>query len=301
MSIFLTKETRAVVQGATGRIGRAQVRWSLQCGTNIVAGITPGRGGETVEELPVYDCVFEAVREHGANASVLFVPAALLKDAVLESIDAGIRLVVAIPEHVPVHDTMEIRRAARASGTVLLGPNTPGIISPGIGKLGIMPANLFAKGRVGLISRSGTLAYEVAGHVNEAGMGESTLVGIGGDPVIGVDIPDILRAFEEDPDTDAVVMIGEIGGSAEEEAASTIRGMSKPVLVYIAGRTAPEGRTMGHAGAIIRGEEGTAASKMKILRDAGAMVAPTIAGIPSLLSEAMGRRREGGCRLPGQK
>ena len=283
MSIYLTKDTRAIVQGGTGRIGQIQLRWMLDCATRLVAAVTPGRGGELVEGLPVYDCVCEAVKEQGANASVLFVPAPLLKDAVLESIEAGMKLIVAVPEHVPVHDSMELRRVAKANGVTLLGPNTPGIISPGIGKLGIMPANLFTPGRIGMISRSGTLAYEVAGHVNEMGLGQSTLLGIGGDPVIGIDIPDILRDFESDPDTDAVVIIGEIGGSAEEEAAPVIKSMKKPVLVYIAGRSAPAGRTMGHAGAIIRGAEGTVESKIRVLEEAGAKVALSIAQIPELL------------------
>lgn len=286
MSIYLTNETRAIIQGGTGRIGQVQLRWMLGCGTKIVAAVTPGRGGETVEGIPVYDSALQTVRECGANASVLFVPAALLRDAVAESIEAGMKLIVAVPEHVPVHDTMELRRLAHEKGATLLGPNSPGIISPGIGKLGIMPANLFKPGRIGLISRSGTLAYEVAGHVNEAGMGESTLVGIGGDPVIGTDIPDILEAFEADPGTDAVVMIGEIGGSAEEKAVPAIARMIKPVVVYIAGRSAPAGRTMGHAGAIIRGGEGTAQSKLDALAGAGAKVAKSIAEIPGLLPGA---------------
>ena len=286
MSIYLTGDTRAIIQGGTGRIGQVQLRWMLGCGTNIVAAVTPGRGGESVEGIPVYDSVAGTVKEHGANAAVLFVPAALLKEAVIESIEAGIKLIVAVPEHVPVHDSMELRRLAKERGVTMLGPNTPGIISPGIGKLGIMPANLFRPGSVGVISRSGTLAYEVAGHINEAGMGESTLVGIGGDPVIGVDISDILNEFERDPGTDSVVMIGEIGGSAEEGAAATIAGMKKPVVVYIAGRSAPAGRTMGHAGAIIRGKEGTAEAKFRTLEGAGAKIALSIKDVPGLLLEA---------------
>ncbi|BCV24513.1 succinate--CoA ligase subunit alpha [Gelria sp. Kuro-4] len=287
MSILLTEETRAIVQGATGRIGQVQVRWMLEYGTNIVAGVTPGQGGAVVHGVPVYDNVAEAVEKEGADATVLFVPAPYTKDAVLEAIAAGIRLVVAVPEHVPVHDAMAMRRAAREAGVWLLGPNTPGIISPGIGKLGIMPGNMFKPGRIGIISRSGTLAYEVAGYVNEAGYGESTLLGIGGDPVIGPDIPDILAAFEKDPGTDAVVLVGEIGGSAEEEAAPFIARMQKPVVAYIAGRSAPPGRRMGHAGAIIRAGQGTVQDKTRALSAAGAAVATAIAEVPRLLGQRL--------------
>lgn len=287
MSIFLSEDTKAIVQGISGRIGRVQTKWMLECGTNLVAGVTPGRGGETVEGLPVYDCVAEAVERHGANATVIFVPAPFAKDAVMEAVDAGIKLVVAVPEHVPVHDAIELRRAARAHGVVMLGPNTPGVISPGIGKLGIMPANMFKKGRIGIISRSGTLSYEVAGHINEVGYGESTLVGIGGDPVVGMELSDVLREFECDKNTDAVIVVGEIGGSAEERAAGYIKQMNKPVVAFITGRTAPEGKTMGHAGAIIRGGEGTASSKVKALSEAGALVASRIRDIPELLKKAL--------------
>jgi len=287
VSIFLSEDTKAIVQGISGRIGRVQTKWMLECGTNLVAGVTPGRGSETVEGLPVYDCVAEAVERHGANATVIFVPAPFAKDAVMEAVDAGIKLVVAVPEHVPVHDAIELRRAARAHGVVMLGPNTPGVISPGIGKLGIMPANMFKKGRIGIISRSGTLSYEVAGHINEMGYGESTLVGIGGDPVVGMELSDVLREFERDKNTDAVIVVGEIGGSAEERAAGYIKQMNKPVVAFITGRTAPEGKTMGHAGAIIRGGEGTASSKVKVLSEAGALVASRIRDIPELLKKAL--------------
>lgn len=287
MSIFLSEDTKAIVQGISGRIGRVQTKWMLECGTNLVAGVTPGRGGETVEGLPVYDCVAEAVERHGANATVIFVPAPFAKDAVMEAVDARIKLVVAIPEHVPVHDAIELRRVARAHGVVMLGPNTPGVISPGIGKLGIMPANMFKKGRIGIISRSGTLSYEVAGHINEVGYGESTLVGIGGDPVVGMELSDVLREFERDKNTDAVIVVGEIGGSAEERAAGYIKQMNKPVVAFITGRTAPEGKTMGHAGAIIRGGEGTVSSKVNALSEAGALVASKIRDIPELLKKAL--------------
>lgn len=289
MSIYLTERTRAIIQGGTGRIGRVQTKWMLEYGTNLVAGVTPGKGGSDIEGIPVYDCVTEAIEKHGANATVLFTPAPFTKDAVLESIDAGIKLVVAIPEHVPVHDAMEMRRAAKREGTVLLGPNCPGIITPGVGKLGIMPDNMFRSGRIGLISRSGTLSYEVAGYIISEGMGISTLVGIGGDPVIGMDIEDILREYESDPATDAVILVGEIGGSAEEQAAQFISRMKKPVIVYIAGKSAPAGRKLGHAGAIIQEGAGTAHSKIKVLSDAGAKVAPAISDVPGILRRSLKR------------
>ncbi len=274
MSILLTTETRAIVQGITGRIGNVQARWMKEYGTNLVAGVTPGRGGETVEGLPVYDDVYAAVEKEGANATVLFVPAPFTRDAVLEAIDAGIQLIVSVPEHVPVHDTMKMKRAAEKKGAWLLGPNTPGIISPGVGKLGIMPGNMFTPGRIGIISRSGTLAYEIAGLLNEIGLGQSTLVGIGGDPVIGTPMVRILEEFENDRETDAVVVIGEIGGSAEEESALYIKEMKKPVVAYVAGRTAPKGRRMGHAGAIISKDgRGTVESKIEAFKAAGAGVA----------------------------
>lgn len=287
MSIFLNEATRAVIQGGTGRIGRIQAKWMRECGTNLVAAVTPGKSGSDMDGLPVYDCVFEAVENLGANATVLFTPPHATRDAVLEALDAGIKLVVIIPEHVPVHDAIIIRRAAKKSGAVAIGPNCPGIITPGVGKLGIMPASLFKPGRIGLISRSGTLAYEAAGYVIEGGMGISTLLGIGGDPIIGTDINVILDEFENDSETDGVVLVGEIGGSAEELAADYIRGMKKPVVAYIAGKAAPTGRTMGHAGAIIRDGSGTVESKMQILSNAGAIIAQTISDIPRALRDAL--------------
>lgn len=290
MSIYLTEKTRAIIQGGTGRIGRIQAQWMREYGTSLVAGVTPGKGGGDIDGIPVYDCVSEAVEKHGANATVLFTPAPFAREAALESIEAGIRLVVVVPEHVPVHDTLEMKRAAKAKGAVLLGPNCPGIITPGVGKLGIMPANMFSGGRIGLISRSGTLSYEAAGYIIAEGMGISTLIGIGGDPVIGTRIEDVLREFEADPGTDAVVLVGEIGGSAEEEAAGFIRTMKKPVVAYVAGKSAPAGRKLGHAGAIIREGSGTADSKRKTLADAGASVADSISDIPGILAGALGFR-----------
>ncbi|HHU76889.1 MAG TPA: succinate--CoA ligase subunit alpha [Firmicutes bacterium] len=284
MSILLDRNTRAIVQGITGRIGSVQTNWMLEYGTRLVAGITPGRGGEIVHGLPVYDDVYEAVEKHGANASVMFVPGVFLRNAVLEAIDAGIKLIVAIPEHVPLHDVLQMKSAAEKKGVWLLGPNTPGIISPGIGKLGIMPGNMFTEGKMGIISRSGTLSYELAGILNEAGLGQSTVIGVGGDPVVGSRMIKILQEFEADPQTEAVIIVGEIGGSSEEEAADFIKEMAKPVIAYIAGRTAPSGRRMGHAGAIIsRRGQGTVQGKIKALDMAGALIAKKPSDVAGLL------------------
>ncbi|MFZ5753779.1 MAG: succinate--CoA ligase subunit alpha [Bacillota bacterium] len=286
MSILLTKETRAIIQGITGRIGSIQAMWMKQCGTPLVAGVTPGSGGKEVHGIPVYDDVAEAVQKHGANASVIFAPAPYAMDAVFEAIEAGIKLVVCVPEHIPTHDTMKIRAKAAEAGAIVLGPNTPGIISPGIGKLGIMPASMFKPGRIGLISRSGTLAYEVAGYINEGGYGQSTMIGIGGDPVRGTDIQIIMQEFDRDPETDMVVIVGEIGGTIENDAASYVDKMNKPVIAYIAGQTAPAGRKMGHAGAIITGSQGTVQAKETAFKNAGALVAHKISDIPQLIKEA---------------
>ena len=284
MSILLDHETRAIVQGITGRIGSTQTGWMLEYGTRLVAGVTPGRGGETVHGLPVYDDIYETVEKHGANATVLFVPAPLIRDAVMEAIDAGLKLVVAIAEHVPIHDVLQMKSAAEKNGVWLLGPNTPGIISPGIGKLGIMPGNMFTEGKVGIISRSGTLSYEMAGLLNGVGLGQSTMVGVGGDPVVGSRMIKILQEFESDPETELVIIVGEIGGTSEEEAAEFIKEMHKPVIAYIAGRTAPVGRRMGHAGAIISKKgQGTVESKVKALEKAGAMVASKPSDVTELI------------------
>ncbi len=287
MGILLDENTAAIVQGMTGRIGSIQAKWMLEYGTNIVAGVTPGKGGEEVHGLPVYDDVYKAVEEKGANASVIFVPAAFIREAVLEAIDAGLKLVVAVTEHVPVHDVLKMKTAAEQKGTWLLGPNTPGVITPGVGKLGIMPGNMFTKGRIGIISRSGTLSYEVAGLLNEIGLGQSTLAGVGGDPVVGTRMINLLKEFEADPGTDAVIIVGEIGGSSEEEAAGFIKTMNKPVVAYIAGRTAPSGRRMGHAGAIISkdGQVGTVQSKEEALKEAGALLAEKPADVPGLIKK----------------
>lgn len=269
MSILLDSSTRVLVQGITGSIGSTQTKWMLEYGTNIVAGVTPGRGGKDVHGVPVFDNVASAADATGAEASVFFVPAAFVMDAFFETVEAGVKLIVVVPEHVPVHDVMAMRACAEKNGVTALGPTTPGIMTPGQAKMGIMPASLFTPGQVGIISRSGTLAYEFAGLLAEAGVGQSTVVGMGADPVALTNLPDILRMFEEDGDTDAVVIVGEVGGVQEEHAAHYIaESMTKPVAAYIAGRFAPQGKRMGHAGAIIRGSMGTAESKINAYREA---------------------------------
>jgi succinyl-CoA synthetase alpha subunit len=270
MSILIDDSTRVIVQGITGRIGSAQTHWMLEYGTRVVGGVTPGKGGTTVEGLPVFDSVLEAVKETGANASVFFVPAAFVLDAFLETIDAGIKLIVVVPEHIPVQDVIKMRSYAIEKGVFALGPTTPGILSPGKGKMGIMPASLFAPGRVGIISRSGTLSYEFAGILSEVNVGQSTVVGMGADPVVLRNLADILELFEHDNDTDAIIVVGEVGGEQEEKAAGFIsRRMTKPVAAYIAGRQSPQGKRMGHAGAIVRGTAGTVVGKQEELKAAG--------------------------------
>ena len=273
MSILIDDSTRVIVQGITGRIGSIQTRWMLAYGTKVVAGVTPGKGGSTVEGMPVFGSVEEAVKKTGANASVFFVPAGFVLDAFLETVDAGVKLIVVVPEHIPVHDVMKMRTYAIAKGVLALGPTTPGILVPGKGKMGIMPASLFAPGRVGIISRSGTLSYEFAGILSESQVGQSTVVGMGADPVVLTNLVDILRLFEEDRGTDAVIIVGEIGGEQEEKAALFIQEkMTKPVAAYIAGLYSPQGKQMGHAGAIVRGSTGTVAVKQETLHKAGAEV-----------------------------
>jgi len=270
MSILLDKHTRVLVQGITGRTGTVQTRWMMEYGTTIVAGVTPGKGGSTVHGVPVFDTVKEAVRETGAEASVFFVPSPFVKDAFFETVAAGIGLIVVVAEYVPVHDVMAMCEHARLNAVFALGPTTPGILTPGEAKMGIMPASLFSPGQIGIISRSGSLAYEVAGILTEAGIGQSTVVGMGADLVVFSNMPEILELFERDQGTGAVVIVGEVGSVQEENAAKFIeKSMSKPVAAYIAGRLAPEGKRMGHAGAIIRGSTGTVGSKWKALSDAG--------------------------------
>lgn len=276
MSILINDSTRVIVQGITGRIGKAQAHWMLEYGTKVVGGVTPGKGGTTVEGLPVFNSVQEAVKETGANASVFFVPAAFVLDAFMETIDAGINLIVIVPEHIPVRDVMKMRSYAMERGVFALGPTTPGILVPGKGKMGIMPASMFSPGRVGIISRSGTLSYEFAGILSEKNVGQSTVVGMGADPVVLRNLTDILELFEEDEGTDAVVVVGEVGGEQEEKAAGFIaRRMTKPVAAYIAGRYSPQGKRMGHAGAIVRGASGTVAGKHEALKAAGVTILDT--------------------------
>ncbi len=270
MSILLDKNTCVLVQGITGKIASVQTKWMLEYHTNIVGGVTPGKGGATVEGLPVFDSVSQAVESTGANASVFFVPAAFVLDAFCETVDAGIELIVIVPEHVPVHDVMKMRAYAKDKGVFALGPTTPGILVPNVGKMGIMPASLFAPGRVGVISRSGTLSYEFAGILSDVNVGQSTVVGMGADPVAFTNLPEILKRFEEDDETDAVIIVGEVGGEQEEQAAEYISDhMTKPVASYIAGRFSPQGKKMGHAGAIVRGNAGTVEGKIKALKAAG--------------------------------
>ncbi len=281
MSILVNKDTRLLVQGITGGEGSFHTKQMLEYGTNVVAGVTPGRGGQKFEErVPVFDTVREAVEQTGANAAVVFVPAAFAADAVTEAAESGIALVVCITEGVPVADMVKVSRYLGGRATHLIGPNCPGIISPGACKIGIMPGFIHKEGRVGVVSRSGTLTYEAVWQLTERGIGQSTCIGIGGDPVVGTTHLDALKLFNDDPDTDAVLLIGEIGGMAEEEAAAFARDeMDKPVAAFIAGRTAPAGRRMGHAGAIISGGVGTAQSKIEYLRGCGVAVAESPAEI----------------------
>ena len=283
MSILLNKNTRVLVQGITGRIGSVQTHWMLAYGTNIVAGVTPGKGGTEVEGVPVFDSVQDAVEQTGAEASVFFVPAPFVLDAFIETVDAGIDLIVVVPEHIPVHDVMKMKSYARMQkdrDLFALGPTTAGILTPGQAKMGIMPASLFNPGRIGIISRSGTLSYEMAGILSSGGFGQSTVVGKGADPVALTTLSVILKHFENDDETDGVVIVGEVGGVQEEEAAKFIsEEMKKPVAAYIAGRFAPEGKRMGHAGAIVRGSQGTFASKVQSLRDADVTILDSPIGV----------------------
>ena len=274
MTVLIDAETRVVVQGITGHQGTVHARAMREFGANVVAGVTPGKGGSSVEGVPVFDTVRDAVSRAGANASCLFVPAPFAKDALLEAVDAGVKLCVLVTEHIPFHDMLVMYHYARSKGTRIIGPNCPGIASPGHSKVGIIPNVVFRPGRVGVISRSGTLTYEIVSGIKEHGLGQSTCIGLGGDPIVGTSFVDALPLFDRDPDTDLVVLVGEIGGTAEEEAAELIRtSFSKPVVAYIAGRSAPPGKRMGHAGAIISRGRGTAASKVDALERAGARVA----------------------------
>jgi len=288
MSILVGKDTRIVVQGITGREGTFHTRQCVDYGSAVVAGVTPGKGGQDMDKIPVFNTVAEAVRETGANASLIFVPPAFCQDAILEAAEAGVELVVCITEGIPTLDMVKAKEAIRYNSIRLVGPNCPGVITPGECKMGIMPGFIHKPGDVGVISRSGTLTYEAVAQLTELGIGQSTCIGIGGDPVIGSTFIDLLRLFNGDPGTRAVVMIGEIGGSAEEEAAAYIRDeMTKPVVSFIAGQTAPPGKRMGHAGAIIAGGKGTAAEKIKALEEAGVTVSHSPADIGTKIAEVL--------------
>jgi succinyl-CoA synthetase alpha subunit len=276
------------VQGITGKEGTFHTIQMVEYGTNVVAGVTPGKGGSTHESIPVFNTVADAVRETGANASVIYVPPPFAADAIMEAADAGIPLVVCITEGIPIADMVKVREYLASRNTRLIGPNCPGIISPGKCKIGIMPGHIHKEGRVGVVSRSGTLTYEAVGQLTALGLGQSTAIGIGGDPIIGTNHTDALKFFQEDPETDAIVMIGEIGGTAEEDAAEYARNnVTKPIVAFIAGQTAPPGRRMGHAGAIISGGKGTAAEKMEALTAAGIRVVQSPADIGQAVAEVL--------------
>jgi succinyl-CoA synthetase alpha subunit len=290
MSILVGKQTKVLVQGITGGAGSFHAKQMMEYGTKVVAGVTPTRGGEKFEgKVPVFDTVARAVKETGADTSCIFVPPPGAADAILEAIDAGCSLVICITEGIPVMDMIKVRKVLETTpGTRLVGPNCPGVITPDACKIGIMPGHIHKAGHIGVVSRSGTLTYEAVGQLTALGIGQSTCVGIGGDPVGGMDFVDVLTLFQNDPDTHGVIMIGEIGGGAEERAALYIKEkMNKPVACFIAGTTAPEGKRMGHAGAIIAGGKGTAAEKIKALEAAGAKVAPTPSDMASTLQSMM--------------
>ncbi len=285
MPVVVDRRTRLLVSGITGYQGGFHTKLMLEAGTRVVAGVTPGKGGSQVHDVPVFDTVDEAVRATGANAGVVFVPARFARDASLEQVVGGLDPVIIITEGVPVHDAIEVVAYARVCGSRILGPNGPGVTTPGQCRAGIMPTHLFTPGPVGVVSRSGTLTYEIVAGLTRAGLGQSTAVGLGGDPVVGTSFVEALKLFNEDPETEAIVLLGEIGGSAEEEAARYIgRHVRKPVVAYIAGRTAPPGKRMGHAGAVISGTEGTADHKVKALEMAGVAVAPLVSGVPALVA-----------------
>jgi len=289
MSILIDEKTRVVVQGITGRMGAIQTMHMLKAGTKITAGVTPGRGGSRVEGIPVYDSVEEARAEQEINTSVLFVPGPVAEESCMEAVDAGLKLLILITEHIPTHDTMRIRAYARSHGATLIGPTTPGVITPGKCKIGIMPTPLFIPGPVGIISRSGTMSYEMAGLLSTEGIGQTTMVGMGGDPVVGTSLVELLELFQKDPATRVVVVHGEIGGTQEERAAVFIRQkMTKPIIAYMTGKVALEGSRMGHAGAVFVGRRGAMENKIKAFREAGVPIADTPGEIAVLVRKALG-------------
>ncbi len=290
MSVLVDKNTRLIVQGITGKEGTFHAKGAADYGTTVVGGVTPGKGGTTHEGWPVFNTVAEAVEKTGANATVIFVPPPFAADAILEAEDAGLPLIVCITEGIPTIDMVKVWSKIKGSSSRLIGPNCPGVISPGKAKIGIMPARIHLEGSVGIVSKSGTLTYEAVHQLTQRGIGQSTAIGIGGDPIIGTTHIDALKLLNEDPDTEAIIMIGEIGGAAEEAAAAYVKAnVKKPVVGFIAGQTAPPGRRMGHAGAIISGGQGTAAEKMKAMTDAGIHVVVSPADIGAKLAEVIGR------------
>jgi len=293
LGIFVGKETKAIVWGITGTQGSFHTKLMLEYGTKIVAGVTPGKGGMNVHGVPVYDTGEEAVKKHDANASIIFVPAAFAADAAFEALEAKLKTIVIITEHIPIRDAIQVMNRARQQGAVVIGPNTPGILTTGECKLGIMPAHVFKQGTVGIASRSGTLTYEIATGLTVRGLGQSTCIGLGGDPIVGLSFVDVLCEFEKDRQTQAVALIGEIGGNFEELAAEFVstEGYSKPVVAFVAGRTAPSGKRMGHAGAIVMGRTGTAASKIEAFEKADVKVAEKPSDVARLLAEKLGRQR----------
>lgn len=287
MAIFFNEDTKVIVQGITGRDGGFHTKQMVDYGTKVVGGVTPGKGGTEAHGLPVFNTVVEAVEKTGANCSVIFVPAKMAADAIMEAASAKVPLIICITEGVPVQDMLKVYPYVKKQGVRLIGPNCPGLITPGVGKAGIIPGHIHSPGRIGVVSRSGTLTYEVDYSLTKAGYGQSTCVGIGGDPIIGTSFLDVLEAFEADKDTDAVVLMGEIGGNDEEKAAEYIATMTKPVVAFISGRTAPPGKRMGHAGAIISGGSGTAESKVAAFNKVGVKVADTPSQVVGLLEEAL--------------
>jgi len=291
VAILVDTGTRLVVQGITGREGSFHATRNKDYGTNVVAGVTPGKGGEEVAGIPVFDSVRDAVAETGANTAMVFVPARFAADAIYEAVDAGIGTVVCVTEGIPAHDMLTVYNWIRPHGVAMIGPNCPGALSPGKANVGIIPAEIFREGAVGLVSRSGTLTYQIGHELTQLGIGQSTIVGIGGDPVVGSSFVDILARFEADPETELVVMVGEIGGAEEEKAAAFIEAeMTKPVVAYIAGFTAPPGKTMGHAGAIISGSSGTAQAKKEALEAHGVRVGTNPTEVAQLVAETVGAR-----------
>jgi succinyl-CoA synthetase alpha subunit len=293
MSILVNRNTRVICQGITGKAGAFHTKGCKEYGTQMVGGVTPGKSGETVEGLPVFDTVEEAVQKTGANATMIFVPPPFTADAILEAVDAGIEVIAAITEGVPVIDMVPVYETVRKSKSVLIGPNCPGLITPGECKIGIMPGYIHKPGKVGIMSRSGTLTYEAVWQTTKLGLGQSTCVGLGGDPIVGTSYIDLLARYQADDQTEVILMIGEIGGNAEEEAAAFVKAhVTKPVAAFIAGRTAPPGKRMGHAGAIITGGKGTAAEKVAALEAAGIVVAPSPAEMGDAVAEAIRRHKK---------